>query len=111
MDIDAKTPRIMVIGVGGGGGNAVNNMITSGLQGVTFIVANTDAQALDRSLAEQKILLGPKLTRGLGAAANPRVGCEAALESMEQIKTCIAEAGMLFVVAGMGGGTGNRHRL
>ena len=98
--------KIKVVGVGGGGGNAVNNMISSALQGVHFISANTDAQALSRSLAEHKVQIGAKLTKGLGAGANPRVGCEAALESMEQIKACIGEADMVFVAAGMGGGTG-----
>ena len=102
-DIAAK---IKVVGVGGGGGNAVNNMIMSALQGVTFISANTDMQALSRSQAEFKIQLGSKLTKGLGAGANPRMGCEAALESMDQIKSLIADADMVFVTAGMGGGTG-----
>lgn len=106
-EIDTKeTAKIKVVGVGGGGGNAVNNMISSALQGVTFISANTDVQALGRSKAEHKVQIGAKLTKGLGAGANPRIGCEAALESMEQIKTCIGEADMVFVTAGMGGGTG-----
>lgn len=106
-EIDTKeTAKIKVVGVGGGGGNAVNNMISSSLQGVNFISANTDVQALGRSLAEHKVQIGAKLTKGLGAGANPRIGCEAALESMEQIKACIGEADMVFVTAGMGGGTG-----
>ena len=106
-EIEAKeSAKIKVIGVGGGGGNAVNNMISSGLQGVTFISANTDVQALGRSLAEHKIQIGSKLTKGLGAGANPRIGCEAALESMEQIRTCLQDSDMVFVTAGMGGGTG-----
>ena len=102
-DINAK---IKVVGVGGGGGNAVNNMISSGLKGVKFISANTDLQALGKSLAEYKIQLGSKLTKGLGAGANPRMGCEAALESIDQIKEALADADMIFVTAGMGGGTG-----
>ncbi|MDL2315911.1 cell division protein FtsZ [Desulfovibrio sp. OttesenSCG-928-A18] len=102
----AATAKIKVVGVGGGGGNAVNNMIESALQGVTFISANTDVQALRRSLAEHKIQIGAKLTKGLGAGANPRVGCEAALESLDQIVDYIRDADMVFVTAGMGGGTG-----
>lgn len=99
--------KIKVIGVGGGGGNAVNNMIESGLQGVTFIVANTDKQALGLSKAERKIQLGEKLTRGLGAGANPERGRDAALESQEAIREAIGEnTDMVFVAAGMGGGTG-----
>ncbi|MCL1939088.1 MAG: cell division protein FtsZ [Desulfovibrionaceae bacterium] len=106
-EIDGKeTAKIKVVGVGGGGGNAVNNMISSSLRGVHFISANTDVQALGRSLAEHKVQIGAKLTKGLGAGANPRIGCDAALESMDQIKACIAEADMVFVTAGMGGGTG-----
>ena len=101
-----ETAKIKVVGVGGGGGNAVNNMISSALQGVAFISANTDVQALGRSMAEHKIQLGAKLTKGLGAGANPRTGCEAALESIEQIKGFISDADMVFVTAGMGGGTG-----
>ena len=99
-------PKIKVIGVGGGGGNAVNNMVASQLSGVNFIVANTDVQALKHSLAEYKIQLGSKLTKGLGAGANPNVGCEAALESRNEIQDIIGEADMVFVTAGMGGGTG-----
>ncbi len=102
-DINAK---IKVVGVGGGGGNAVNNMIMSALNGVTFISANTDIQALCNSKAEVKIQMGQKLTKGLGAGANPRMGCEAALESIEQIKAVLGDADMVFVTAGMGGGTG-----
>lgn len=106
-EIDAEsTAKIKVIGVGGGGGNAVQNMISSALKGVTFIAANTDIQALSRSAAELKIQLGDKLTKGLGAGANPGVGHDAALESMSAIKDAIGEADMVFVTAGMGGGTG-----
>jgi len=107
MDIDIEnSAKIKVIGVGGGGGNAVQNMITSTLKGVTFICANTDVQALGRSSAELKIQLGEKLTKGLGAGANPQIGRDAAVESMNAIKDCIGEADMVFVTAGMGGGTG-----
>ena len=98
--------KIKVIGVGGGGGNAVNNMINSALQGVTFITANTDIQALGRSQADIKIQLGEKSTRGLGAGANPQVGAAAAQESIEAIREAIGECDMVFVTAGMGGGTG-----
>ncbi|THB67507.1 MAG: cell division protein FtsZ [Desulfovibrio sp.] len=97
---------IKVVGVGGGGGNAVNNMITSALRGVTFVVANTDVQALNRSQAEFKIQLGEKLTKGLGAGANPDVGREAAYESSDQVKDVVGDCDMVFVTAGMGGGTG-----
>ena len=99
-------PRIKVIGVGGGGGNAVNNMINSSLNGVGFITANTDNQALANSLAENRIQLGGKLTRGLGAGANPDVGSSAAIENVEQIRNALSDSDMVFVTAGMGGGTG-----
>ena len=106
-DIDFdSTARIKVVGVGGGGGNAVNNMICSELHGVTFITANTDIQALNKSKAEFKIQLGDKLTKGLGAGANPDCGREAAIESIDQIRKHISDADMVFVTAGMGGGTG-----
>lgn len=98
---------IKVIGVGGGGGNAVNRMITEDVKGVEFIVANTDVQALESSKAETKIQLGPKLTRGLGAGSNPEIGAKAAQESEDQISEALAGADMVFVTAGMGGGTGN----
>ncbi|WP_208558848.1 cell division protein FtsZ [Marinilactibacillus kalidii] len=97
---------LKVIGVGGAGGNAVNRMIQDGVQGVEFIVANTDVQALDMMLAETKIQLGPKLTRGLGAGANPEVGRKSAEESEEAIAESLRGADMVFVTAGMGGGTG-----
>ncbi len=99
-------PKIKVIGVGGAGGNAVNNMVASGIADVQFIVANTDVQALVGSLAEYKLQIGAKLTKGLGAGANPKVGFEAAQESRAQIEEIIGEADMVFVTAGMGGGTG-----
>ncbi|KAB2337426.1 cell division protein FtsZ [Cytobacillus depressus] len=97
---------IKVIGVGGGGNNAVNRMIEHGVQGVEFIAVNTDAQALNLSKAEVKMQIGGKLTRGLGAGANPEVGKKAAEESKEQIEEALKGADMVFVTAGMGGGTG-----
>lgn len=106
-DVDIhQFAKIKVIGVGGGGNNAVNRMILNGLQGVEFIAINTDAQALYLSQAEQKIQIGTKLTRGLGAGANPEVGKKAAEESREEIMSVLKGADMVFVTAGMGGGTG-----
>lgn len=99
-------PKIVVFGVGGAGGNAVNNMINSGLDGVDFWVANTDAQALNKSLAPNKIQLGVGSTMGLGAGSNPDVGCKAAQESLEQIESALEGSHMVFITAGMGGGTG-----
>ncbi|MCS6921901.1 MAG: cell division protein FtsZ [Elioraea sp.] len=99
-------PRITVIGVGGGGCNAVNNMIASQLDGVEFIVANTDAQSLMKSRADRKIQLGPHLTQGLGAGGRPEVGRGAAEEAVEEIASHLAGAHMVFITAGMGGGTG-----
>jgi cell division protein FtsZ len=99
-------PRIMVCGVGGAGGNAVNNMIVSGLAGVDFIVANTDAQALASSKAERIIQMGLQVTEGLGAGSKPEVGRAAAEEAIEEIRDHLAGAHMVFVTAGMGGGTG-----
>jgi len=98
--------RIVVIGVGGGGGNAVNTMIRAGLTGVDFVIANTDAQALGVSEAPIKIQLGVELTKGLGAGANPEIGRKAALEQEELLREEIVNADMVFVTAGMGGGTG-----
>lgn len=98
--------RIKVIGVGGAGCNAINTMIGSSLARVDFISANTDLQALDRSLAPYKIQLGPERTRGLGAGAKPEIGKDAALESKDHIRECLEGADMVFVTAGMGGGTG-----
>ncbi|MBF0448620.1 MAG: cell division protein FtsZ [Magnetococcales bacterium] len=98
--------RIKVIGVGGGGGNAINNMIQSQLEGVEFIVANTDAQALARNLASTRIQIGESVTRGLGAGAKPDVGMRSAEESRDRIQEVIAGADMVFITAGMGGGTG-----
>lgn len=98
--------KIKVIGVGGGGNNAVNRMISSGLQGVEFIAVNTDAQALLHAMAPQRIQIGEKLTKGLGAGANPEIGEKAAQESREEIMQALKGADMVFVTAGMGGGTG-----
>jgi len=99
-------PRITVIGVGGAGGNAVNNMISSSLEGVDFLVANTDAQALGQSLADRRIQLGITVTQGLGAGARPAVGKQAAEEALPEIMNLLQGANMVFVTAGMGGGTG-----
>jgi cell division protein FtsZ len=98
--------RIKVVGVGGGGGNAVNTMISAGLPGVEFIAANTDAQALRSNLSPIKVQLGEKITKGLGAGANPQVGRKAAEEDMERIREHLTGADMVFITAGMGGGTG-----
>ena len=98
--------NIKVIGVGGGGCNAVNRMIESGVKGVDFIVANTDLQVLNNSLAPTKIQIGTELTNGLGAGANPQIGKEAALESKDEIESALKGADMVFVTCGMGGGTG-----
>lgn len=105
MEMD-QLANIKVIGVGGGGSNAINRMIESGVQGVEFICVNTDAQALKLSKASIKLQLGEKLTRGLGAGANPEIGKKAAEESREQIENALSGADMVFVTAGMGGGTG-----
>ncbi|RXI98095.1 cell division protein FtsZ [Anaerobacillus alkaliphilus] len=105
MDMD-QLAKIKVIGVGGGGSNAVNRMIENGLQGVEFIAVNTDAQALHLSKAEHKLQLGGKLTRGLGAGANPDVGKKAAEESREHLEGILSGSDMVFITAGMGGGTG-----
>ncbi|WP_425405968.1 cell division protein FtsZ [Hwanghaeella sp.] len=99
-------PRIVVVGVGGAGGNAVNNMINSNLEGVEFVVANTDAQALTQSSAERRIQLGSGITKGLGAGAQPEVGRSAAQEALPELMEHLAGANMLFITAGMGGGTG-----
>ncbi|WP_142416521.1 cell division protein FtsZ [Bartonella massiliensis] len=105
-DIAELKPRITVFGVGGGGGNAVNNMINAGLQGVDFVVANTDAQALAMSKAERVIQLGAAVTEGLGAGALPEVGQAAAEECIDEIIDHLADSHMVFITAGMGGGTG-----
>ncbi|MGI6604557.1 MAG: cell division protein FtsZ [Firmicutes bacterium] len=109
LEFDIDTDRfadIKVIGVGGGGNNAVNRMIASGLKGVEFIAVNTDAQALLMSQANRKIQVGEKVTKGLGAGANPEIGKKAAEESRDLIAECLKGADMVFVTAGMGGGTG-----
>ncbi|MHB1401743.1 MAG: cell division protein FtsZ [Thiobacillus sp.] len=106
MDVDTQDAVIKVIGVGGCGGNAVDHMISSGLTGVEFIAINTDAQALKRNQAKLQLQLGNGVTKGLGAGANPDVGREAALEDRERIAELIDGADMLFITAGMGGGTG-----
>ena len=102
-----NSAKIKVIGVGGAGGNAINNMISSNLQGVKFIVANSDAQALEFSKAPVRIQLGEALTEGLGAGANPLVGRDAALENEEEIRQALADSHMVFITAGFGGGTGS----
>jgi cell division protein FtsZ len=107
-ELDESTfgAKIKVVGVGGGGGNAINTMILSELQGVDFVVANTDMQALRNSRASVKIQLGPNLTKGLGAGSNPEVGRQAALEDRDRIAEVLAGTDLVFVTAGMGGGTG-----
>ncbi|CAM3763181.1 cell division protein FtsZ [Alkalicoccus chagannorensis] len=109
LDFEMETEQmatIKVIGVGGGGSNAVNRMIENGLQGVEFIAVNTDAQALKMSQADERFQLGGKLTRGLGAGANPEIGKKAAEESRDQLEEHLSGADMVFITAGMGGGTG-----
>jgi cell division protein FtsZ len=105
-DIRELKPRITVFGVGGAGGNAVNNMITAGLQGVDFVVANTDAQALTMSKAQRIVQMGTQVTQGLGAGSQPDVGAAAAQEVIDEIRDHLSGANMVFVTAGMGGGTG-----
>ena len=105
-DVRELKPRITVFGVGGAGGNAVNNMITAGLQGVDFVVANTDAQALTMSKAERIVQMGTEVTQGLGAGSQPDIGAAAAQEVIDEIKDHLTGANMVFVTAGMGGGTG-----
>ena len=101
-----NSAKIKVIGVGGAGGNAINNMISSNLQGVKFIAANTDAQALEVSKAPVKIQLGERLTEGLGAGAQPEVGREAAIETADALRSALEGSHMVFITAGLGGGTG-----
>ncbi len=103
---DDLSPRITVIGVGGAGGNAVNNMIRSNLEGVDFLIANTDAQAMNGSLCEERIQLGRNITGGLGAGSKPEIGRAAAEEALDDIATHLEKANMVFITAGMGGGTG-----
>src|SRR5664279_3896385 len=99
-------PRITVLGIGGAGGNAVNNMIAAKLEGLDFVVANTDAQALTQSKAERRIQLGVHVTEGLGAGAQPDVGRAGAEESLDEIMEQLIGSHMVFITAGMGGGTG-----
>lgn len=98
--------KIKIVGIGGGGGNAVNTMIQNGLQGIDFIVINTDLQSLKYSLAQHKIQIGKDLTKGLGAGANPDIGRDAALEDRHELQEMLSDADMIFITAGMGGGTG-----
>ena len=106
MDTDTQNAVIKVVGVGGGGGNAVEHMLTANIEGVDFIVANTDAQALKNSSSKTILQLGADVTRGLGAGANPEIGRQAAIEDHDRIKETLAGADMVFITAGMGGGTG-----
>lgn len=103
---EERNAQIKVIGIGGGGSNAVNRMIDAGLKGITFIAINTDKQALSMSKAETKIQIGEKLTKGLGAGANPEVGQKAAEENIDDLSKFLAGSDMVFITAGMGGGTG-----
>ena len=105
-DDPRNNAKIKVVGVGGGGGNAVNRMIEADVEGVDFVVANTDLQALQMSRAQNKIQLGVKLTNGLGAGANPEIGRKAALEDADKIIESLEGADMVFVTTGLGGGTG-----
>ena len=105
-EVDELRPRITVIGVGGAGGNAIANMIRQDVQGVDFLVCNTDAQALNNSLADRRIQLGPKITQGLGAGSRPEIGRAAAEETLEDLERALDGAHMCFIAAGMGGGTG-----
>ncbi|WP_066651054.1 MULTISPECIES: cell division protein FtsZ [Sphingomonas] len=105
-EVDELTPRIAVVGVGGAGGNAISNMMRAGVQGVDFLVANTDAQALKQSSAPQRVQLGAKITQGLGAGSRPEIGRAAAEETIESITKLLEGAHMCFIAAGMGGGTG-----
>ena len=104
--LPSQSAKIEVIGVGGGGSNAVNRMINSDLEGVSFRVLNTDAQALIQSSAESRVQLGQNLTRGLGAGGNPSIGQKAAEESKEELQQALEGADLVFIAAGMGGGTG-----
>ena len=105
-EVDELRPRISVIGVGGAGGNAIANMMRADVQGVDFVVANTDAQALNNSEADRRIQLGIKITQGLGAGSRPEIGRAAAEESIDEIMQALEGAHMCFIASGMGGGTG-----
>ena len=106
MDTQSQSAVIKVVGVGGGGGNAVEHMVEQNLDGVDFICANTDAQALKNSSAKSTIQIGTNITKGLGAGANPEIGREAAIEDRERIQEMLEGSDMIFITAGMGGGTG-----
>ena len=106
MDAHSQSAVIKVIGVGGGGGNAVSHMVDTGIEGVDFICTNTDAQALKGSRVRTSLQIGCNITKGLGAGANPDVGRQAAMEDRDRIEEVIAGSDMLFITAGMGGGTG-----
>ena len=108
-EVEELRPRISVIGVGGAGGNAIANMIQADVQGVDFIVANTDAQALNHSLADRKIQLGLRITQGLGAGSRPEIGKAAAEEALTEIEQALDGAHMCFIAAGMGGGKSADH--
>ena len=103
---ESNLQEIKVIGVGGGGCNAINRMIEAGMQGVTFIAVNTDKQALARNRAETKVQIGEKLTKGLGAGGNPEIGQKSAEENLEDLQKFISGSDMVFITCGMGGGTG-----
>ena len=105
-NVDDLNTVIKVVGVGGGGNNAVNCMVSSGIQGVEFIVINTDAEVLEKSLAPVRLQIGRKATEGKGAGARPEVGAKAAEENRDEIKAALEGADMVFIAAGMGGGTG-----
>src|SRR5215472_1513899 len=105
-DLLNTDPRIVVIGVGGAGGNAVNNMIAAGLSGIEFVSANTDTQALEACKTDRRIQLGRSLTDGLGAGSKPEIGEAAAEEALEEIRNAVAGCHVVFIAAGMGGGTG-----
>lgn len=105
-EVKGQNAKIKVVGIGGAGGNAINNMITSNLHGVEFIAINTDLQVLEASLASVKIQIGRELTRGLGAGSNPEIGRQAAIEDREALMECLDGCDMVFITAGMGGGTG-----
>jgi len=106
MDVDSRSAVIKVIGIGGGGGNAVNHMLKSRIEGVEFICANTDAQALNNSDVDTVLQIGSSITKGLGAGANPEIGYQAAIEDKERLQDALKGADMVFITAGMGGGTG-----
>jgi len=106
VDFSRQRERILVMGIGGGGGNALNHIIRSGVEGVEFVAANTDARSLDANEAHIKVVLGEKLTKGLGAGSDPNIGADAAKESLERIKEHVSGVDMIFLTAGMGGGTG-----